>query len=213
MCQDLTLCENNESIDNNIDIRVATTSNRSEIENTEKLKSKFSTTLLKEIKRHIENDLNIKKKRINDSDKFKMIDDLIFHDDSQIYVLEKVRLRVLKRFHDNSIAEHFERNKTLTLLKKWFYWSKTKDLVKKYVKTCDTCMKTKLSKHSFHEKLLSLLASNRVWSNMTIDFVKDFLKFSFYKKADIFDCVMIIVNKLIKITHWYELETIRLCID
>ena len=55
---------------------------------------------------------------MNESDKFKIIDELIFHDKNQIYVSEKVRLRMLKEFHDNSTAKHFEKNKILKAIRR-----------------------------------------------------------------------------------------------
>ena len=63
-------------------------------------------------------------------------------------------------------------------------------------------MKTKLSKHSFHEELLSLSASNKAWSDITVNFVTDFSKFNSYKNANVFDCVMMTINRLTKMTHY-----------
>lgn len=130
------------------------------------------------------------------------MNELIFYDENRIYVSKEVRLRILKKFHDNLTTKHFERDKTLIWLKKCFYWSKMKNLIKKYVKTYDFCMKTKLLKHFSHEKLLSLSISNRAWSNITINFVTKFLKSSSYRSIDVFDCVMITVDRFIQMTHY-----------
>lgn len=111
-------------------------------------------------------------------------------------------VRILKKFHDSSTTKHFEKNKTLTSLKKRFYWSHMRKLIENYVKTCDIYMKTKLFKRFSHEKLLSLSTSNKVWFNITVNFVTNFSKFSFYKSFDIFDCIMITMNRFIKMTHY-----------
>ena len=76
--------------------------------------------------------------------------------------------------------------------------------MKEYVKTCDTCIKIKLSKYFFHEELLSLSTSNRVWSDITVSFVIDLSKFNSYQSADVFDCVMMTVDKLTKMTHYFS---------
>ena len=164
--------------------------------------SKFAFSLLKEIRQYTKKNVNMTTKIMNESDKFKIIDELIFHDENQIYVSKKVRLKVLKEFHDNSTARHFEKDKILKAIKRWFYWSKMNNLVENYVSTCDTCMKTKLSKHSFHEELLSLSVSNKAWSDITVNFVTNFSKFSSYRSADVFDCVMMTVDKFTKMTHY-----------
>lgn len=174
--------------------------------NDDEKSSKFSSTLFEKIKRYIETNSYMKIKIFDESNKFKLVNELIFHDENRVYVSKEVRLRVLKKFHDSSLTKHFERNKILTSIKRWFYWSKMKNLVKKYVKTCDTCMKTKLLKHFFHEKLLSLSVSNKAWSNITVNFIIDFFNFSSYKSADVFDCVMITVNRFTKMSYYFSCE-------
>ena len=154
ICHDLKIDDSNE----NTLITLSTTIDHNE--NDENL-SEFSSTLLKNIKRHSKQNQIMKIIIINESNIFKMIDELIFHENNRIYVSKKVRLKMLKNFHDSSTAKHFERNKILKSIKKWFYWSKMNNFVKNYVKTCDICMKTKLFKHFFHDELLSLSTSNK----------------------------------------------------
>ena len=155
MCHDLKI---DDSSENTLTTLSTTIDHNENDENS----SQFSSTLLKNIKRHSKQNQIMKIIVVNESNNFKMIDELIFHENNRIYVSKKVRLRVLKSFHDSSTTEHFERDKILTSLKRWFYWSKMNDFVKNYVKICDICMKTKLFKHFFHEELLSLSTSNRV---------------------------------------------------
>ena len=162
----------------------------------------FSFTLFENIKRHIETNFIIKIKIFDESNKFKIIDEVILYSDNRIYISKEMKLKILKEFHDSSTTKHFERNKILTSLKKWFYWSKMRILMKKYVKTCNICMKIKLSKHFFHEKLLSLSTFNRTWFDITVNFITNLFKFTFYKSIDVCDCVMITINRFIKMTHY-----------
>lgn len=113
-----------------------------------------------------------------------------------------MKLRMLKNFHDNFTTKHFDKNKTLIFWQKWFYWLKINNLIKKYVKTCNTCMKTKLSKHFFHENFLFLSISNRTWFDITVNFVTDLSKSKFYNSNDVFNCIMITIDRFIKITHY-----------
>ena len=199
LCLDLINCENDE-----MRHTLTTLTTKFGNEKIDEIISEFLFTLFETIKRHIEHDLIIKVKSMKEPNEFKIMNELIFHDENRIYVWKEVKLRVLKIFHDNSTTKHFEKDKTLISLKKWFYWLKMKNLIKKYAKTYDLCMKTKLSKHFSHEKLLLLSISNRTWSNITINFVTNFLKLSFYKSIDVFDCVMRIVDPFIKMTHYFS---------
>lgn len=80
----------------------------------------FSSSLIEKIKQHILTNKNIVTVVIKTSNKFKSIDEIIFHERNQINVLERIRLRILKDFHDSFTVKHFERNKTLKSLKNNF---------------------------------------------------------------------------------------------
>ena len=193
-CSDLILCE----------MKINNAEREQKHENTieKESKSRFSMNLIDNLKKYTT--LNEKIQRIvkKESTNFVNKKELIFCEKNFIYVSKAVKLRVFKKFHDNVTAEHFERNKTVTSLKRWFYWSKMTNFVDEYVKTCDTCIRTKLSKHFSHEKLMSLSTSNKVWSNMTIDFITNLLKSSSYKSKNVHNTIMIAMNKLIKMTHY-----------
>ncbi len=53
----------------------------------------------------------------------------------------KGRLRdvLLKECHDGPLASHGGTKRTITFLKKSYYWPNSKDNVKGYMKTCLTC--------------------------------------------------------------------------
>ena len=194
-CSYLMLCERKiDNVKEEISLQNDSTDNEA--------KSRFSTNLIEKLKMYTAWDENIQKIVKEDSANFVNKDELIFCEENLIYVLETIKLRVFEEFHDSVTTKHFERNKTLISLKRWFYWSKMTNFVKKYVRTCDTCIRTKLSKHFVHEELMSLSTSNKVWLNVTIDFIIDLSKSSAYKSKNIHDTIIISVNKLTKITHY-----------
>ena len=195
-CSDLVLCEMKM---NNTD---QASEQKHESSTDEESKFRFSTNLIDELKKYIALDEKIQRIVKENSTNFVDKKELVFCEKNLIYVSEAVRLRVFKNFHDNVTTDHFERDKTVTSLKRWFYWSKMTNFVDEYVRTCDTCIRTKLSKHSSHEKLMSLSVSNKVWSNVTIDFIIDLSKSSSYKSKNVHDTIMIAVNRLIKMTHY-----------
>ena len=195
-CSDLILCEMRM---NNTD---QASEQKHESSTDEESKFRFSTNLIDELKKYTALNEEIQKIVKEDSTNFVNKKKLIFCEKNLIYVSKAVRLRVFRNFHDSVTTDHFERNKIVTSLKRWFYWSKMTNFVDEYVRTCDTCIRTKLSKHSSHEELMSLSASNRVWSNVTINFITDLSKSSSYKSKNVHDTIMIAVNRLIKMTHY-----------
>ena len=89
-------------------------------ENTTEKESKFrfSTNLIDDLKKYTA--LNEKIQRIvkKKSTNFVSKKELIFCEENLIYVSKAVRLRVFRNFHDSVTTEHFERNKTVTSLKR-----------------------------------------------------------------------------------------------
>ena len=60
----------------------------------------------------------------------------------------KLIQELLKEIHDTKWAGHLEEERTLALLARSFHWSKMKEDVQAYVKTCHVCQvdKTKRKK-------------------------------------------------------------------
>jgi hypothetical protein len=52
---------------------------------------------------------------------------------------EKMKHTILKECHDGPLAGHGDAKRTITLLKKDYYWPNLKDDAKEYVKTYFIC--------------------------------------------------------------------------
>ena len=81
----------------------------------------------------------------------------------QIYIPddEPLRLRILHAFHDSQTAGHLGRDKTLILIRQWFYWPKMAPFMTQYVKSCDLCGRTKSARHLPYGELQPLPAPER----------------------------------------------------
>jgi len=66
---------------------------------------------------------------------------------NKLYVPPNYRTLVLKICHDSPSAIHFGINKTTNLLSRDFWWSSLSTDVKDYVRSCETCCRSKDSKH------------------------------------------------------------------
>ena len=106
---------------------------------------------------------------------FKVEDGVIFRPEGLIEVpnVPKFRTMLLSENHDQPLAGHFGRDRTLDLLRrKWFWKGMAKD-VEAYVQSCDKCNKTKSGGKRVLPPLQPIVA-NRPWSIVTLDFVGSF---------------------------------------
>ena len=79
-----------------------------------------------------------------------------------------------KEVHEGSLGEHFGIQKTLDMLAQNFYWLKMFETVGKYILKCETCIKAKIT---FHKgEYLPLLAADRPWEHISIDFMMALLE-------------------------------------
>jgi hypothetical protein len=71
---------------------------------------------------------------------FHLQDGLLWYKQNQLYVLEgKFKDVILKECHDGPLVGHGGAKRTITFLKKIYYWLNLKDDVEEYVKTYLTC--------------------------------------------------------------------------
>ena len=90
-----------------------------------------------------------------------------FHEEAEIlyfqesiFVLKKLEKNMLKQHHDKLLTDHKNVNVTwIKVLKKYFFL-KMRKKIKKYVKKCEVCAKTKKTRQ-FESSLQSLEVSNK----------------------------------------------------
>src|SRR5437588_6765246 len=61
---------------------------------------------------------------------------------------EKIRTAIIYRHHDQPSAGHGGTAKTTELISRRYYWPKMRETIKRYVKNCDTCQRTKVVRHA-----------------------------------------------------------------
>ena len=72
--------------------------------------------------------------------------------------------------------------------------------IKKYVKNCDMCQRTKTSHHRLYDEFSSLFISTRSWTKISINFI---IEFSLNRyDDDIYDVILIIIDRFSKMTHY-----------
>jgi hypothetical protein len=84
--------------------------------------------------------------------------------EDRIYVLPELRLKVLKIYHDTSLAGHYKELRIQKLVERNYFWLRMALYIKKYVKSCHSCAWNKLNTYKVHGFLELYPASERPWS-------------------------------------------------
>ena len=115
---------------------------------------------------------------------------------------EPLRTRILRIFHDDLTAGHFGIAKTLEAVSRTFYWSKLRQFVEDYVKTCEKCSLNKSSRHKPYGELQPLPIPLRPWSSISMDFIVKLPPSVSELYEDTFDSILVVVDRLTKMAHF-----------
>ena len=61
---------------------------------------------------------------------------------------EEIRTTLISKHHEPQQAGHGGTAKTTELISRRYYWPKIRDDIKRFVKNCDTCQRTKVVRHA-----------------------------------------------------------------
>jgi hypothetical protein len=82
-----------------------------------------------------------------------------------------LRLRLFEELHDSKMGGHFGQEKTYLQLSRRFYWPDMKASIRRYVKGCDLCLRTKARQHAPFGLLEALNIPRERWKQVGIDFI------------------------------------------
>ena len=88
---------------------------------------------------------------------------------------EVVQLRtyLIWQYHDSTSAGHLGQKRTLSLLKRYFYWENMAKEVERHVRTCPQCQRIKVRTHRPYGKFNPVLPADRLWVNISLDWITD----------------------------------------
>ena len=98
--------------------------------------------------------------------------------------------------HAGGLAEHFERDKTIALVKDRFYWPSLKKDVARIVAQCRTCQIAKAKKQTT-DLYTPLPVPHEPWKDVSMDFV-----LGLPRTARGHDSILVIVDRFSKMTHF-----------
>ena len=114
----------------------------------------------------------------------------------KIYVPTKSRSSVLNICHDSPSAGHFGIRKTISLISRDFWWPSLHSDVKEYIRSCDTCARSKESRHKPYGFLNPLDIPNKPWYSISLDFITDL------PISNGFSCILVVIDRFTKMGHF-----------
>ena len=107
-----------------------------------------------------------------------------------------LRKNCIELSHDAPWSGHFGRDKTAELVKQIYWWPKMDQDISDYVRTCDSCQRTKVPSRKPYGFMVPLSIPKRRWSSISMDFITQLPPST---KGN--DAIMVVVDRLSKMTH------------
>ncbi len=125
----------------------------------------------------------------------KIIDNVLFRKDL-LWVSENMHTKLLKKIHDQSFISHSDNQRTINLVQRFYYWSDHWATIKRYIRNCHVCQRSKTSRNSINELLHSLSISQKHWKNIAMNFITELLL------SEDYNVICTIICWLIKKRHY-----------
>ncbi len=130
-----------------------------------------------------------------DLDNCKVLDEVLWKDD-RLWVFQSMITRLIREAYDLSISDHSDMNQTLNLLRWSYCWSKMRTMIKRYIRNCYVCRRSKASKDWINELLKLLLISEQRWQNISLNFIIDL------SESDENNAILTVIDRLSKKRHY-----------
>jgi hypothetical protein len=108
---------------------------------------------------------------------------------------------LLEEFHSSTIGGHSGIHRTFGRLQENVYWQGMRSDVAEFVKSCVVCQQTKPSNHSPYGLLHPLPVPERVWEDISLDFIVRLPSFQTHT------VILVVVDRLSKAAHFGSLPT------
>ncbi|POW12429.1 hypothetical protein PSTT_04484 [Puccinia striiformis] len=120
---------------------------------------------------------------------------VVWHRD-RVLVPDKVKIQILKMYHDAPTIGHPGIARTLSALTRTFSWPGVKLSVTKFVKSCDSCQRVKARRLAADGELVPMVPDPIPWSTIGIDMITK-LPLSGGN-----DSILVVIDLLSKMTHF-----------
>src|SRR5258708_1527227 len=115
---------------------------------------------------------------------------------NKFYVPPDLRSCILFERHDSLLAGHPGHAKTLSLVCRDYNWPQISMDVRQYVRSCNTCQRSKPNHHAPYGMLVPLKITEKNWYEISMDFITDL------PLSHSFDSILVVVDRLSKQAHF-----------
>jgi len=124
--------------------------------------------------------------------------DGIMYKERKVYVPKdkKLRVEIIRLYHDMPIGGHGEQWKTVELVTKNFWWPGVTKEIKRYVERCDACQRNKNRTEQPAGKLMPNSILEKPWIHILADFITKL------PLAQSYDSILVVVDRLTKMVHF-----------
>ena len=117
---------------------------------------------------------------------------------------ESMKAKILYKFHDNSLARHFNVNRTEELIQWHFQRKNIRKEVWEYVRLCAIYQQVISKRHKPCREMVTLLKPTRLWNKLSIDFIVE-LPRTTRNLAEV-DSILITVNRYTHIAKFFVIS-------
>ncbi len=79
-----------------------------------------------------------------------IIDDVLFRKDL-LWVSESMHTKLLQEVHDQPSISHLDNKRIIDLVQRFYYWSDHRATIRRYIRNCHACQRSKVSRNSINE--------------------------------------------------------------
>jgi len=124
-----------------------------------------------------------------------IIDSVLFRKDL-LWVLKNMHTKLLQEVHDQSSIFHFDNKRIIDLVQRFYYWSGHWATIRRYIRNCHACQRSKASRDSINELHHSLSISQKRWKDIAMNFITEL------SLSEDYNVICTIICHLIKERHY-----------
>ena len=114
---------------------------------------------------------------------------------------DELILAIIKEHHDTPSAGHPGRAATYELIQRSYYWPNMPTDIRKYVKACQTCRRSKAFRNAYEGSLRQLSVPEGPWQDIAVDLVVDLPPSKDINGIE-YHNIMVVTDRLTKMRHY-----------
>lgn len=136
--------------------------------------------------------------------KWEITSDRLLRHQRRAYVLPDmaVRAEIMKICHDDPLSGHFGQRKTITLVRRRYYWLTLGTDVREYVKGCDMYQRIKATRHKKAGEIQPLPLLSKPFESISMDFITDLPSSTDQTTKIVYDSLLVIINRYTKMARY-----------